>query len=331
MGQKDGAAERPIIICRPGTFTSNEGVEVTFTEADLASIAAAYDPAGDPAPLVIGHPTLDAPAYGWAERLEVLEDGTLGAYLDPNLTVPAFAEEVKAGRYRKVSPRFYLPDSAGNPKPGSLYLKHIGVLGAAAPAIKGLGTIEFAEDQPGTVITLETDNQEKNMSSSDKGGQGTVDFAEREAELARREAALQEQEGELQKLRQSASQALHASNVSFAEQLVAGGRLAPAGKPLLVGLLDQLEATKTVSFGEADGELTPAEALKKLLSGAVPLVSFGERAGADDDKGADGVSFAAPDGFTVDRKALELHAKAVELQRGNSNLSYLDAVRQAGG
>ena len=58
------------------------------------------------------------------------------------------------------------------------------------------------------------------------------------------------------------------------------GKLAPAGKALVAGLLGTLEATATVSFGEA-GELAPAAAFKKLFDSATPLISFGEQAKDD--------------------------------------------------
>src|SRR3546814_2333091 len=91
-----------IRIARTGTFKSNEGVDVQFDASRLAEIAAAYDPASDPAPLVIGHPQLDHPAYGWVDSLSV-EDGELVA--KPADIEPSFAEAVRQRRYAKVSPR----------------------------------------------------------------------------------------------------------------------------------------------------------------------------------------------------------------------------------
>lgn len=318
-----------IKIFRPGRFTSVEGTEVDFSEAQLQGAADSYDPAADPAPLVVGHPRLDHPAYGWVKGL-AFEDGHLVAEADPEKLEPAFAEAVRAGRYPKVSARFYLPGSKHNPKPGSLYLKHVGFLGAAAPGVKGLGTVSFAEEEERGLVTVVTTIPENIMSNEQE-----VSFAEREAELGRREAAIAEREANAATLEQSATatirQALHASNVSFAEQLVAGGKLAPAGKELVVGIMDELEATATVSFGEANGEMTPVAAFKKLFDGAGTLVSFGEAARPEDDEDEGSVSFAAPAGYEVDNKSLEIHAKALELQRANSGLSYIDAVKQAGG
>lgn len=114
---------------------------MSFSSADVASIAAAYDPAKHQAPLVKGHPSDDAPAYGWVERLAV-EDGALVAeFGDVDQAVKA---DVDAGRYRFVSSAFYRPDEKTNPTPGKWHLRHVGLLGAVPPAVKGLGRVQFA-------------------------------------------------------------------------------------------------------------------------------------------------------------------------------------------
>lgn len=114
-----------------------------FTEHDLAATAQAYDPAVHEAPLVVGHPAHDAPAYGWVKRLHYSE---AGLQAEPDQLDPAFAELVQAGRFKKISASFYHPASAANPKPGVFYLRHVGFLGAQPPAIKGLKQVEFADD-----------------------------------------------------------------------------------------------------------------------------------------------------------------------------------------
>jgi hypothetical protein len=279
-------ADQLIKLMPPGTFTSVEGIEVAFSQADLEGAAASYDAASDPAPIVVGHPKLDDPAFGWVQDV-VFQDGHLCARADPEKLDPAFAEAVAAGRYAKVSAKFYLPDAPGNPKPGRLYLKHVGFLGAAAPAVKGLGRVSFAEDPAGAAVTIETQTPKENvMSDKDKKDQ-EASFAEREAALDSRAAELDAQAKTLAAREAAASEAAvkarHDGNVAFAEALVEGGKLAPAGKELLVVALDGLEAEKTVSFGEGDGkqDLTPLAALKKLAEGAGKLIAFGEHAKAD--------------------------------------------------
>ena len=135
-------------IFKPGTHVAMNGQKLTFSEADVAASAHAYDPALSEAPLVIGHPTLTAPAYGWVQGL-VFADGVLQA--EPTQVDVAFADLVKAGGYKKISASFYTPDAPNNPKPGVYYLKHVGFLGAVPPAVKGLRSASFSEAEEGVV------------------------------------------------------------------------------------------------------------------------------------------------------------------------------------
>jgi hypothetical protein len=130
-------------IFQAGTHITADGREITFTEADLQEIADNYDPVLSEAPIVIGHPTSNtAPAYGWAQS--VFKKGR-SLFAVPHQVEPQFAELVNAGRYKKISPSIYLPDSPGNPTPGKHNLKHIGFLGAVPPSVKGMRSASFAE------------------------------------------------------------------------------------------------------------------------------------------------------------------------------------------
>lgn len=143
---------RPIEIFRAGRHVSAAGEMLAFSEQDLQAAAAAYDPAKHEAPIVIGHPAHDAPAYGWVQSL-LAEDGRLRA--TPRQLDPAFVEAVQAGRWKKISAAFYRPGSPGNPVPDVWYLRHVGFLGAQPPAVKGLAPVELAEDEDGVVLFAE--------------------------------------------------------------------------------------------------------------------------------------------------------------------------------
>jgi hypothetical protein len=140
-------AVKRIHIFKPGRQVDSHGQAIDFSEAVLQDIAASYDPSLHEAPLVVGHPSTNGPAYGWVKRLRA----DSGLQAEPYQVDPAFAELVEAGRYKKVSASFYLPDSPANPKPGSYYLRHVGFLGAAPPAVKGLRPIEFSSSAEGVV------------------------------------------------------------------------------------------------------------------------------------------------------------------------------------
>ena len=137
-----------IHIFKAGTHTDMHGTKLPFTQSDLAACVKAYDPSVHEAPLVIGHPKTEDPAWGWVKSLS-LNGGDLLA--EPDQLDPQFAELVGNGRFKKVSASFYLPDSPNNPKPGTLYLRHVGFLGAQPPSIKGLKQVSFGEKEEGVV------------------------------------------------------------------------------------------------------------------------------------------------------------------------------------
>lgn len=138
----------PISILKPGTFHAMSGEQVTFTADDLKSAVASYDPALHEAPIVVGHPKTDDPAYGWIKSLRV-DGGQLVA--EPHQVDEGFAELVNSGRFKKVSPSFYRPDAPNNPAPGKWYLRHVGFLGAQPPAVKGLKQVALADTEAGIV------------------------------------------------------------------------------------------------------------------------------------------------------------------------------------
>lgn len=135
-------------IFKAGRQTASDGTTLEFSAADLAASAAAYDPSTHEAPIVIGHPRADAPAYGWIQALSAS-----GADLNavPHQVNADFAELVDAGAYKKISASFYVPDAPGNPVPGVYYLRHVGFLGAQPPAVKGLRAVSFAAADQGVI------------------------------------------------------------------------------------------------------------------------------------------------------------------------------------
>jgi hypothetical protein len=154
-------------------------------------------------------------------------------------------------------------------------------------------------------------------------------FAERAAALDARETQIKEREEAQAK---AAADARHAGNLSFAESLVKEAKLAPAGRDLLVGVLDQLGelgTEATVSFGEGQS-IRPDAALKKLLEDATPLVSLGEAAKKQPKEGEGGTaSFAAPAGYSVDPAQAALHAEASKIRSANPARPWMDCVREA--
>jgi len=140
---------KPIEIFKPGTFIAANGTKHTFTAAQLQEMVDSYNPDFADAPLVVGHPKLNDPRYGRASRLFINDAGVVCAM--PDEVCPEFAEAVNAKHYKRISASIYLPDAPGNPVPGKHYLRHIGFLGGAAPAVKGLKAVEFSDSAEGIV------------------------------------------------------------------------------------------------------------------------------------------------------------------------------------
>lgn len=148
------AAMSTIQIFKPGKHTPMSGKALSFSEADLRASCEAYDPAKYEAPLVVGHPGHDKPAYGWVKSLSYAG----GIEAEPHQVDAAFAEMVNKGRFKKISASFYTPDSPSNPVPGVYYLRHVGFLGALPPSVKGLRPVEFGENEEGVIDFADWDD-----------------------------------------------------------------------------------------------------------------------------------------------------------------------------
>lgn len=94
---------RTIEIFRAGTHTAMEGQEISFSDEDIDSIAAAYNGyhrAGYGAPLCLGHPASNGPAYGETAGL-ISKNGRLFALVKPDNRL---LDMVQSGLYKKCLP-----------------------------------------------------------------------------------------------------------------------------------------------------------------------------------------------------------------------------------
>jgi len=365
-----GHVTRTVEVLRTGTFTPMSGAAVTFSEDDLKAIAEAYNSSTTPAPAVVGHPKTDDPAYGWAKSFSYDADSQrLLAKIGE--IEPQFAEAVKEGRFKKISLSLFAPDASNNPVPGTWYPKHIGFLGAAAPAVSGLKPVAFAATRAGTVTFEFADatalRDVAGMFRSlrewiiEKFGSDVADKAlpgwtigwideaadrdppetyagpafaappsppikEKTMDRTAQEAAFAERERVLNERERAAN---HTANLDFADRMVSEGRLLPAVKNKVVGLLDSLSPLAgkqiEVSFAEGAGSKTAAalDLVKDIIAAHPPIVSFGA---TDLGEGVEEVAFAAPAGSAVDPASLALHSRAVAYQRTHPDTDYMTAV-----
>jgi len=123
-------------IFKAGKHTSANGVAKDYTIEDCQKIVDNYNTNIDKheAPIVIGHPKDNDPAFGWIEKLKLVGDTILAK---PKQVVKEFADAVQQGLYKKRSISLY-PD---------LTLRHVGFLGAVPPAVKGLADLKFKDGE----------------------------------------------------------------------------------------------------------------------------------------------------------------------------------------
>ena len=135
--------QKRIHVFKSGDQTSAQGVQRNFSDKDLQQVVDTYDPSIHEAPLVIGHAgdNDSLPSFGWIKGFSK-QGGNL--YADVEFTDSA-KDLVKNGHYRKVSISFYSPESAINPHKGKWTARHLALLGASPPAVKGLEPFSFAE------------------------------------------------------------------------------------------------------------------------------------------------------------------------------------------
>jgi len=279
----------PIEVFRVGAFTDMSGNSHVVTLDNLKSIADGYDAANHPAPIVIGHPNNDAPAYGWIERFWI-EGDVLKATISE--AAPEFVELVRAGRYKRVSISLFPPNSDSNPVPGTFYARHVGFLGAAAPAVPGLKPIKFA-------------------------GSDTSCFA-----ISQEFAAPPSPEQiELEELRR-------ASLDQTVEKLIEQGQVLPAFKEDILSFASHLSNSDFINF--ADGSPQPArDWFFDYLSKQPPVISFGALdlppGPGDEEFQTPALGVSIPDGYTIDRNQSELAARTHRISRDRS-VSFATAL-----
>lgn len=281
-------------ICRPGSFVDVNGTPVVLTEQDLRECATIYNPKQRPAPLVIGHPKLDDPAKGWVAQLDYV-DGALVA--TPERVDPAFDEDVE-DRYPNRSAAFFHPSHSANPILGKWYLKHVGFLGAAQPAVDGLKPVEFGLfDEPGGMVV--------NFAAYEHS------IRHRERERVRKEHALSD----------------------LLDHLVNEAKIRPTERDVVAAFAANMMDGGVVAFGSGEDrqETDAFTAFAAFLKGRPPLVVRGEICKGDGPV-CGAVEFAAPNGVPMDRERADLHARAMAYQQQN-RCDYVTAIRavQRGG
>lgn len=232
-----------IAIARTGRFTDSQGRPQSFCEADLDAIAASYEPGKLEAPLVFGHPAVSDPAYGWVKGLK-REGGKLFAQI---AQVPdAVRKLVQDGRYKYVSMSL-MPDRKT--------LRHVGLLGAAVPAIDGLGPVSFSAEGEGGAITINFAQGDGNMPTIEEL-QAEVSTLKTEREGLKRKLA----DAEAKAARTASDFAAYREGVEVRaregriDALIKEGKVKPAERARCLNFAGALaKSGETLDFAAADG------------------------------------------------------------------------------
>lgn len=323
------------------------GGKGSYTPADLDEMVANYDPAKHEAPLVIGHPEHDAPAWGWVESLKRIGNVLMAK---PRQVSRQFEDLVQSGAFKKRSISFYR-----NP----LSLRHVGFLGAMPPEVKGLADVTFREGQFDTFDFNEEEEMEfsemkkslvealkeffggdKPKNFSDADAQKLVEAATKPLQDKLKQMETQFAETE-KKASATAAAAAAANTVSLAEKAIAALKDAkkwiPAFDKMGVAQIfaELAKSDVKVEFGEGDKKTQKPvfEVFSDFLKALPELVPTREivMAAASARKGGKLVQFNEPDDAhtAIDGESIELAEAAQALCDKDSKLSFGEALKRA--
>lgn len=263
-------------IFKTGKHTDSNGNEREWTEKDLDEIVKKYDPSKHEAPIVIGHPKTNAPAYGWVEKLKRIGD-TL--YAAPKQLANEFVEMVNKGLFKKRSISLY-PDGT---------LRHVGFLGAQPPAVKGLPDVEFKEDE--NLSTIETDGASDFEDQAAENNLKELEDKVKQYELQLKK--MDEKEKEFEELQTKYAQVIVEKTAlekeiekqkretqlkEFSEivnKAIADGKLLPKMKDTIVKLYEVVSLTPVYEFSEGV-KTQPSQLMTELISSMPKIIDFGE-------------------------------------------------------
>ena len=262
-----------IEIFRAGTHIDSGGTTHHFTASDLDRTVTSFDPSLHEPPLVIGHPEMDAPAWGWVAGLKREGNSLLASFKN----VPGVVREaVEKGRYKKRSAAFYTDGR----------LRHVGLLGAAPPAVHGLKDIvafasgegmesyEFVSPlhaQEGQVNEAELKKRIAELEAENTLLQAKADGSTPE-KVAELEAALKKLRGEkeaAEAAKEQAETAKQATEQAFAEAkkqartaelqgkidaFINEGRILPALASKVLAFAEHLDRAGELQFSETEGK-----------------------------------------------------------------------------
>lgn len=331
------SSEKWVEVFPSGKHTDMNGNVKVWTDADLDKIAGKYNSSPHDAPAVIGHPVLNAPAYGWVKKnMKRVGEKLLAQFRDLD---PEFVKAVNGQRFPKRSASIY-PD---------LTLRHVGWLGAMPPAIKGLADMAFSEaaGQAGEILSYEFNENllENFISGGNEMDEKDKEIQELKAKLAELQAKIKEAEdlkkaaeaksfaekeaviaGILAENEQLKTAARQKEFSEFAESL--GTKLKPGHKKDIVNFMEILHDKGKYEFAEG-GSQDAVEKFKTLLTDNMKeQFSFGEFATKDKAAGKATVSSQFAEMDNVNEEQLDMDVKVKSYMKQHNISSYAEAYKK---
>ena len=347
-------------IFRTGKHTSDKGITNEYTNEDLDKIVNNYNPEEHEAPIVIGHPKTNAPAYGWIEKLQRVGDKLIAF---PKQLNKEFENLVKSGAFKKrsisITPEFKL--------------NHVGFLGAAAPAVKGLKDVEFSEEleysnfefddialmqdndsvphHPNSAPQHDTDDKNNSQDKTGKTHNATdptpgsrpddtndlsAQFSSLNAKVEELSSLIQNfsennlSKEELDKVYDRINELRFSIQTNEFELMLneklAYGSVTPAMKTKVLKLIDFLQSQNFSSseFSQNEFNESVKEMLTELINSIPKIIYYDDFAEKDTSEESIEDEF---EGSEVDQDSLSIHKKALALAK-SEKVSYITAVKK---
>lgn len=313
-------------IFSSGQHTSDKGITKDYLTDDLNYIASNYNPSESEAPIVIGHPVDSSPAYGWIESLKVEGDKLLAKAKD---VVPEFLNAIKQGLYKKRSISL---DKDGK-------LRHVGFLGGALPAVKGLADIQFSENDSASTYELDIDHPLDSQSKTDPPLAEVIppSLSDISVSLANIQSTLNQftqnfshsNDSNLLSNIQSEINSIHSKLkssefTSLLDNKLSSGSLTPAMKNKFEAVINFIDSQ---NFASPESNQSNTVKVKSLLTdflNSIPKIvyfeNFAEKPEYTNTNFSEEFS-----GLSLDEESAALHQNALSLMK-KENLSYEAAV-----
>ena len=236
-------------IFSAGKHTDSKGNTKEWTTDDLDKIVYQFENVHKNAPICVGHPQTNSPAYGWLDNVKRIGNGLYCTFKDVQ---DEFKTAVNKGLFKNRSISL----------DKDLNIRHLAFLGGQAPAIKGLEQFCFESQENDTVVEF---SDYEDICIADE-----IQKKERNEKLETEELKeqLKAKDEEIAKLKREADEQKQAQKIKefedFAENAIANGNILPKHKESIVNILTACDAAGTFNF--ADEEKLGVEVVKDFIS-----------------------------------------------------------------